>query len=150
MERTWTCEDGKYLMRGTTQNLRKTWKSGTKRTRKKMATSTTNEIESNLRRKDWTELLEIQQQKNKLVVDLWKISQNYEVITDHKRKWLDSWEERRNAKLHFKRRRRINCTSRCEKKRYLNSTDKTWWKLDEWIKSWRTTMKNSGDKRMMR
>ena len=27
---------------------------------------------------------------------------------------------------------------------------KSWWTLEEWIKSWRTTMKNSGDKRMMR
>ena len=57
-------------------------------------------------------------------MDLWKTSQNYEVITDHKRKRLESLEERRNAKLHFKRKWRINCTSRCEKKRYLNSSNK--------------------------
>ena len=50
------------------------------------------------------------------------------MITDHKRKWLDSWEEQRNAKLHFKRKWRINCTSRCKKKRYQNSLNKN---LDE-------------------
>ena len=54
------------------------------------------------------------------------------MITGHKRKWLDSWEERRNAKLHFKRIRRINCTSRRKKKRYLNSTNKN---LDEHLKN---------------
>ena len=46
---------------------------------------------------------ENQQRKNKLDVDLWKTSQNYEVIADHKRKRLNIWEERINAKLHFRR-----------------------------------------------
>ena len=39
--------------------------------------------ESILKKKDWTELLKNQQQKNKLVVGLWKTSQNYEVTTGH-------------------------------------------------------------------
>ena len=70
--------------------------------------------------------------KNKLVVDLWITSQNYEVITSRERKWLNIWEERRSAKLRFKRIWRINCTSRREKKRYLNSTEKN---LDEHLKN---------------
>ena len=53
-------------------------------------------------------------------------------MTGHKLKWLDSWEEQRNAKLHFKRIRRINYTSTREKKRYLNSTNKN---LDEHLKN---------------
>ena len=73
-----------------------------------------------------------QQRKNKLVVDLWVTSQNYELIADHKRERLNSWGEWRNAKLPFKRKRRIICTSRCEKKRYLNSSNKN---LDELLKN---------------
>ena len=37
-----------------------------------MITSTTNEFESILRKKDWMELLKIKQQKNKVVVGLRK------------------------------------------------------------------------------
>ena len=77
-------------------------------------------LEGRIERSCW----ENQQRKNKLVVDLWITSQNYEVVTDHKRKRLKSWEERGNAKLHFKRIWRINCTSRRKKKRYFNSTNK--------------------------
>ena len=66
----------------------------------------------------------INNEKKKLGVVLYVTSQDYEVITNHKRKCLDSLEERRNAKLHFKIIWRINCTSRREKKRYLNSSNK--------------------------
>ena len=55
------------------------------------------------------------------------------MISDHKWKWLYSWEELRNAKLHFKRIRRIICYSRRKKKRYLNfSTNQN---LDELLKN---------------
>ena len=54
------------------------------------------------------------------------------MITDHKRKWLDSLEERRNAKLHFKRIRRINCTSKSKRERYLSSFEKN---LDEHLRN---------------
>ena len=140
----------RYLTWGTTQNLRKTWKSGMRRTGKKMTTSTMNEIESILRRKHWTELLEIQQQKNKLVVDLWITSQNYEVVTYHKRKRLKSWEHRGNAKLHFRRIWRINCTLRSKKKILELRLQESWWTLEEWIKSWRATVMNFGNKRKPR
>ena len=66
---------------------------------------------------------ENQQRKDKLVVDLWRTSQNLR-WNSATTKWLNSWEERRNAKLHFPRKWRIICSSRREKKRYLNSTDK--------------------------
>ena len=53
---------------------------------KKMTTCATNEVESIFRRKVLNGVVEkINNEKNKLVVDLWKTSQNYEVITDHKR-----------------------------------------------------------------
>ena len=94
-----------------------------------MITSTTNEFEGILRNKDWMELVKIKQQKNKVVVGLWKTSHHYEVISDHKWKRLNSWEKRRNAKLHFKRKWRIVCTSRREKKRCLNFSNKFWMNL---------------------
>ena len=122
-----------YLMKTWHKTSGKNWKSWMKRTEKKMTTCATNEIESNVRRKDWMELLrKFNSEKNKLVVDLWITSQNPKVITDHKWKWLDSWEERRNAKLHFKRIRRINCTSRRKRTRYLCSSNKN---LDEHLKN---------------
>ena len=121
-----------YLMKTSHKTSGKNWNSWMKRTEKKMTTCATNEIESNLRRKDWMELLrKFNNEKNKLVVDLWITSQNYEVITNHNQKRLNTWEERRNAKLHFKRRWRINCTSKGKKERYLNSFDKN---LDELLK----------------
>ena len=100
----------------------------TQNLRKELKELNEKNLEGKVERSCW----ENQQRKNKLVVDLWKTSQNYEVITDHKRKWLDSLEERRNAKLHFKRIWRINCTSRHKRKRYLNSTNKN---LDEHLKN---------------
>ena len=128
---------GWHLRRWPTQCLRKNW----------------NRNEKNLEgRIEWS-CWENQQRKNKLVVDLWITSQNYEVITNRKRKWLHSWEERKNAKLHFKRIRRINCTSRREKKRYLNSTNKN---LDELLKNelnheeppWRTPVQKGDEIRL--
>ena len=65
----------------------------------------------------------INNEKNKLVVDLWKTTQNYEVKLCHSL-MLEYLRRRRNAKLHFKIIRRINCASRREKKRYVNSTNK--------------------------
>ena len=85
-------------------------------------------VEGRIERGCW----ENQQQKELLVVDLWITSQNYAVISNHKRKWLDSWEEQRNAKLHFKRIWRINCTSKSKKERYLSSFDKN---LDEHLRN---------------
>ena len=111
-----------------------------KRTDERTTTSTMNEFDSifigRIERSCW----DIQQQKNKLVVDLWITSQDHKVITDHKWKWLDSWEERRNAKLHFKRIRRINCTLRSKKKILELLEQESWWTLEEWIKSWRATV----------
>ena len=74
---------------------------------------------------------ENQQRKNKLVVDLSKTTQNlrWNYTTT---KSLNSWEEWRNAKLHFRSKRRIICTSRREKKRYLNFSNKN---LDELLKN---------------
>ena len=66
-------------------------------------------------------------------MDLWITSQNHKLITGHKRKWLDNLEEQRNAKKSTSKEIwRINCTSRREKKRYLNSTEKN---LDEHLKN---------------
>ena len=48
-----------------------------------MTTSTTNEFEGILRKKDWMELLKIKQQKNKVIVGVLKTSQNYEVKFCH-------------------------------------------------------------------
>lgn len=45
---------------------------------------------------------------------------------------LNIWEERRTAKLHFKRIRRISCTLRGKLERYLNSSNKN---LDEHLKN---------------
>ena len=57
------------------------WDKGTK---KKITTSATNELESILAKQDLTELLgKTHNKMNKLVVGLWKTSQNYEVTTGH-------------------------------------------------------------------
>ena len=98
----------RYLTWGTTQNLRKTWKSGMRRTGKKMTTSTMNEIESILRRKHWPELL--RKSTTKRISLLWtygKTSENlrWNFATS---KCVNSWEERRNAKLHFRRKKMKN------------------------------------------
>ena len=74
----------------------------------------------------------INNEKNKLAMVLSVTSQDHKVITDHKRKWLDSWEERRNVKHHFKRIRRINYTSKSKKERYLSSFDNN---LDEHLRN---------------
>ena len=65
-----------------TQNLRKVLKELIERTAKKMTTCATNEIESNLRRIERS-CWKINNEKHKLVVGLWKTSQNYEVTTRH-------------------------------------------------------------------
>ena len=49
--------------------------------KKKMPTSATNELGKHPSKKVITELLDYQQRKDKLVVGLWKTSQNYEVTT---------------------------------------------------------------------
>ena len=48
-----------------------------------MTTSATNELGKHPSKKVITELLDYQQRKDKLVVGLWKTSQNYEVTTGH-------------------------------------------------------------------
>ena len=58
------------LDEGTAQNLRKELKELNEKNGEENDAFAMNEIESNLRRKDWTELLEIRQQKNKFIVDL--------------------------------------------------------------------------------
>ena len=61
-----------------------------------MATSATIELGKHPFKKVTTGLLgKTNNETNKLVVGLWKTSQNYEVITDHKWKSLDSLEEQR-------------------------------------------------------
>ena len=50
---------------------------------KKMPTSSTNELGKHPSKKVITELLETNNETNKLVVGLWKTSQNYEVTTGH-------------------------------------------------------------------
>ena len=84
-------------------------------------------LEGRVERSCW----ENQQQKNKLVVDLSKTTQNlrWNYTTT---KCLKSWEERRNAKLNFRRKRRIICILSYEKKRYLNFSNKN---LDELLKN---------------
>ena len=139
-----------HLTRWTTQCLGKNWKNGMKRTDERTTTSTMNEFDSILKGRAGQSCWGIEQQKNKLVVDLSKTSQNmrWNYATT---KCLNIWEQRRNAKLHFRRKWRIICTSRHEKKRYLNSSNKNLDEnLKEWNKSWRTPMKNPGDKRIMR
>ena len=51
-----------------------------------MTTSTTNEFDKHLNREGLNGVVENQQKRNKLVVGLWKTSQNYEVTTGHKTK----------------------------------------------------------------
>ena len=51
------------------------------RMEKKMPTSATNELGKHPSKKVITELLENQHETNKLVVGLWKTSQDYEVTT---------------------------------------------------------------------
>ena len=48
-----------------------------------MPTSATNELGKHPSKKVTTELMENQQRTNKLVVGLWKTSQDYEVTTGH-------------------------------------------------------------------
>ena len=48
-----------------------------------MTTSATNELGKHPSKKVIMELLEIKNEKNKLVVGLWSTSQNYEVTTHH-------------------------------------------------------------------
>ena len=56
-----------------------------------MATSATIELEKASLGEGSNGVVEkINNERNKLLVDLWKTSQNYEVITDHKRKRLIS------------------------------------------------------------
>ena len=70
---------------------------------------------------------------NERITLLWTYQNNskIEVKLCHNQ-MLEYLGKQRNAKLHFKIKRRINCTSRCEKKKYLNSTDKN---LDEHLKN---------------
>ena len=48
-----------------------------------MITSATNELGKHPSKKVITKLLETKNETNKLVVGLWKTSQNYEVTTSH-------------------------------------------------------------------
>ena len=81
------------------QSLRKKWKNAKKRTEKKTTCSTSNEFEraSLKRRIEWS-CWEINNEKNRLVEGLWKISQELEVKTCHKWKqdWIDMNKETRN------------------------------------------------------
>jgi hypothetical protein len=55
-----------------------------KRTEKRTTPSITNEFEgASLQRKNEQSCWKINNEKNKLVVGLWKTSQNYEVTTGH-------------------------------------------------------------------
>ena len=51
--------------------------------KKKMPTSTTNKLGKHPSKQVRAELLETNNETNKLVVGLWKTSQNDEVTTDH-------------------------------------------------------------------
>ena len=116
-----------------------------KRTEKKMTTCATNEIESNLRRKDWMELLrKFNNEKNKLVVDLWITSQK--LWGDNQPQTEMIWVAEKNEEMQ-------NSTSkeygdlialRDEKKRYLNSTNKilmNTWRVDQIIKNHREELR---------
>ena len=58
-------------------------KSGMNRTEKKIPASATNEFGKHPSKKVITKLLETKNETNKLVVGLWKTSQNYEVTNGH-------------------------------------------------------------------
>ena len=74
----------------------------------------------------------INNEKNKLVVDLSKTTQNLRWNYTTTNVWIaEKNEEMQNSTS--KEIRIINCTSRREKKRYLNSIDKN---LDELLKKW--------------
>ena len=63
-----------------------------------MITSTTNEFEGILRKKDWMELLKIKQQKNKVVVGLWRHLETWGEILPLMKTidWIDMNKETRN------------------------------------------------------
>ena len=79
------------LDEGMTQNLRKELKElNEKGTEKKKTTSTTNEFEKHPQKEALNGVVGNSTTKELLVMDLQITSQNYEVISDHKWKRLDS------------------------------------------------------------
>ena len=123
-----------HLMRWTKQCLRKNWKNGMKRTYERTTTSTTNEFDSILRgRVEWS-CWDIQQRKNKLVVDLSKTTQNLRWNYTTSNVWIAEKNEACKTPLQKKTENYLHFEMREEKILELLQ-QKSWWTLEEWIKS---------------
>ena len=92
---------------------------------------------------------ENQQWKKKLVDDLSKTTQKLRWNYTTTNVWIAKKNEEMHNSISGETENYLHFETREEKILELLQRE-SWWTLEEWIKSWRTTMKNAGNKRMTR